>query len=47
MISRAVLVHYRTEEAKRLRRLYGDRGVNSKTNYTVPIRSHGATQLVP
>lgn len=26
MISRAVLVHYRTEEAKRLRRLYGDRG---------------------
>lgn len=24
MISRAVLVHYRTEEAKRLRRLYGD-----------------------
>lgn len=26
MISRAVLVHYRTEEAKRLRRLYGDGG---------------------
>ena len=26
MISRAVLVHYRTEEAKRLRRLHGDRG---------------------
>ena len=30
MISRAVLVHYRTEEAKQLRRLYGDRGGNFK-----------------
>lgn len=26
MISRAVLVHYRTEEAKQFRRLHGDRG---------------------
>lgn len=34
MISRAVLVHYRTEEAKRLRRLYGDRGVSFKTDST-------------
>lgn len=26
MISRAVLVHYRTEEAQHFRRLHGDRG---------------------
>lgn len=26
MISRAVLVHYRTEEAKQFRRLHGDSG---------------------
>lgn len=26
MISRAVLVHYRTEAAKHFRRLHGDRG---------------------
>lgn len=47
MISRAVLVHYRTDEAKQLRRLHGDRGgVSFKTNSTAPIRIHGAIRLV-
>lgn len=45
MISRAVLVHYRTEEAKQFRRLHGDRGgckfQNKLHRMNPPIR--GAT----
>lgn len=42
MIDRSVLVHYRTEEAKALRREHGDRGVNTATSITAPAHGRGA-----